>query len=76
MKSVGLIILSLDLGLVGGVAVPSPVDFGGLPFLGPGGWVEEDEEEEAEDDRILPTAEESMLGFTVADESDGASPDT
>lgn len=76
MKSVGFIIQSRDLGLAGGVAVPCGVGLGGLTALAPGGWVEDDEEEEAEEERTLPVAHDSVLGFTVAVESEGARPDT
>lgn len=76
MKSVGFIIQSRDLGLAGGVATPWGVGLEALTVLAPAWWVEDDEDEEAEEERTLPVAQDSVLGFTVAVESEGARPDT
>lgn len=76
MKSVGLIVLSLDLGLAGGVVVRWVDTLPTLGVLDTDGRLEEEEEEEADDERALPAVEESVWGFTVAEESDGARPET
>lgn len=76
MKSAGLIMLSIDLGRAGGVDRLCDWVFVGLEGLDTGGMFVEEAEEELEEERTLAMGKDSVWGFTVAEESEGAKPDT
>lgn len=68
--------LSIDLGLAGGVDRLCDGALGGLAGLVTGGTLVEEAEEELEEERTLPKGSDSVWGLTVAEESEGAKPDT